>query len=204
MLRVPKMERSFLPEAPLLVKPKAKEHHRERNGLGCETRDCYHRPASLRFPCILPGLSEMNRDRTLRCRSWWEAFSLWLLLVAGCDSGGDSLIAVRGRVAYHGTALTAGTIVFTPDTQRGAAGPIARGDIQADGSYQVWTDEKPGAAAGFYRVTVLAVESSGFGPTDTTRVPRSLLPDKYRDPELSGLACEVKASQENHIDFDLE
>jgi hypothetical protein len=36
------------------------------------------------------------------------------------------------------------------------------------------------------------------------RIPHSLLPDKYRDPELSGLIGEVKAGQENLIDFHLE
>jgi hypothetical protein len=35
-------------------------------------------------------------------------------------------------------------------------------------------------------------------------VPRTLLPEKYRDPELAGLVREVKAGQENVINLALD
>jgi hypothetical protein len=35
-------------------------------------------------------------------------------------------------------------------------------------------------------------------------VPQSLLPDRYRDPDLSGLVCEVQADRSNVFDFNLE
>jgi hypothetical protein len=31
-----------------------------------------------------------------------------------------------------------------------------------------------------------------------------VLPEKYRDPERSGLACEIKGDRENEINFDLD
>jgi hypothetical protein len=146
----------------------------------------------------------MNSHRKIRAGAGWICGSLCALVLLGCDSSTESLLAVRGRVTYRSSALTAGTIVFTPDPQRGAAGPIARGELESDGTYQVWTDDKPGAAAGWYRVTVVALEPNLTGSVDTARLPHSLLPDRYRDPELSGLACEVKVGQDNHIDFELQ
>ena len=72
----------------------------------------------------------------------------------------------------------------------------------------IWTaemDDKPGAAEGWYRVTIVALEPA-FAPGQAGQrlLPRSLLPEKYRDPELSGLVCEIKAGQDNCIDFNLE
>jgi hypothetical protein len=96
-------------------------------------------------------------------------------------------------------------IVFTPDESRGGSGPLARAEIQADGAYQLRTGESPGAVAGWYRVTVVAVETSlAYSGGRSFRVPRSVLPDKYRDPELSGLTCEVKSGKANGINFNLD
>jgi hypothetical protein len=119
----------------------------------------------------------------------------------GCESGTAPLAPVSGKVLYQNQPLPRGTIVFVPDADRGNNGPLAQGSIQAGGNYAVQTEGKPGAAPGWYRVTVIAVEApAGFYPG---RSPRSLVPEKYRDPQLSDLACEVKAGQENGINFNL-
>jgi hypothetical protein len=34
--------------------------------------------------------------------------------------------------------------------------------------------------------------------------PRSILPDKYRDPDLSGLSCQIKPGLDNLITLRLE
>jgi hypothetical protein len=82
---------------------------------------------------------------------------------------------------------------------------VARAEIQADGTYVLQTGDLPGAAAGWHRVTLVALEAqSAHLASGSFVVPRSLLPEKYRDPELSGLVCEVKAGQDNSIDFNLE
>ena len=124
---------------------------------------------------------------------------------AGCGSGKPALSPVHGKVTFKGTPLPCGTIVFTPDASRGHQGALARSEIQADGSYSLRTESGYGAIAGWYRVTVMAVEMPEAPPPGQRYlVPRSLLPEKYRDPELAGLVREVKPGGENVIDFVLE
>src|SRR5262245_37798980 len=128
-----------------------------------------------------------------------------LALLAGCERGPEPLVPVTGKVFYRGTPLPTGTVVFTPDAQRGGSGQVASAEIQKDGSFRLRTGDADGAAAGWHRITVLAVEPPpGELPKDRFLIPRSLVPEKYRDPELSGLAREVKPGKENQIDLHLE
>jgi len=129
--------------------------------------------------------------------------SISWLFFAGCDAGTPTLVPVSGIVFYQNQPLPRGTIVFVPDADRGNNGPLGQGTIQPGGSYTIQTEGKPGAMPGWYRVTVIAVENtSGFSPYGSA-VPRSLVPTRYRDPQLSDLACEVKVGQENSINFNL-
>jgi hypothetical protein len=135
---------------------------------------------------------------------------LGLLLVLGffsfgCDGGANIFLPVTGKVTYQGLALQGGIIVFTPDGSRGGHGAMAVGEIQPDGTYSLRTEKAFGAAAGWYRVTV-ATASVGTIPSPGQRfhVPPSLLPEKYRDPDLSRLVCEVKPDRANSIDFNLD
>jgi hypothetical protein len=133
------------------------------------------------------------------------AAGMVLILLSGCDSGSESLTMVGGRVSYRGVPLRTGTIVFTPDALRGTTGPLARSDIQPDGTYALETNGSRGVAAGWHRVTIMALEpGASFGPNSDLRTPRSLVPEKYCDPELCGLSRQVRAGQENRIDFDLD
>jgi hypothetical protein len=127
-----------------------------------------------------------------------------LVFPPGCDSGTGHLVAVRGKVSYQGTSIRRGTIVFTPDSERGASGPIARADIQPDGSYVLSTGDQPGAAAGWYRVTITALEAGLSEAEGSFQPARSYLPERYRDPELSGLVCQVRDVPDNSIDFNLD
>jgi hypothetical protein len=145
------------------------------------------------------GGAEFSMKRTL---PWYcSAAAATLLLVAGCDAGAGSPAPVRGKIAYRSLPLHTGTIVFTPDASRGTTGVLVRADIRPDGTYSLGTTDANGAPPGWYRVTIMAMEGSSTGGYT---VPRSLLPDKYRDPDLSGLSCKVQANQENIIDFNLE
>lgn len=126
-------------------------------------------------------------------------------LLPGCGTGAAPLAEVHGKVTYQGTILQSGTVVFTPDASRGGRGDLAEATIQPDGSFTLKTGNAPGAAPGWHRVTVASVRP----PTDPLpghryALPASLLPEKYRDPQLSGLVCEVKANQVNKIDLALE
>jgi hypothetical protein len=111
---------------------------------------------------------------------------------------------VRGKVTFRGVPLHTGSIVYAPHGQRGGAGPLARAEIQPDGSYILFTGDKPGAVAGWHRITVIAVEAAAAAPGEPLALPRLLLPARYGDPELSGLSREVTAGRENRIDFNLE
>jgi hypothetical protein len=123
------------------------------------------------------------------------------LMLAGCSNKPTALNHVAGKVYYKGVPLPEGLIVFTPDTTRGESGKIAFSKIQQDGSYLINTGDTPGATAGWYRVTIAALSGS---LTSYDSAPISLVPDKYRDPQLSQLQCEVKASRDNHLDFNLD
>lgn len=127
-----------------------------------------------------------------------------LLMVVGCESNGDALTPVHGIITYKSMPLPHGTIVFTPDASRGGSGPSARAEIERDGHYVLRTGELPGVAAGWYHVTVVSVETPVAAIPGTFAVPRSLIPAKYHDPELSGLHCEVKPGKENGINLNLE
>ena len=63
-----------------------------------------------------------------------------LVLLAGCGRSAAPLAAVSGQVFYRGQPLTGGTIVFTPDPERGGSGPQAWAEIKADGRFQLLTD----------------------------------------------------------------
>ena len=128
-----------------------------------------------------------------------------LLLGAGCTRGPAPLAPVSGKVTYRGLALPNGTIVFAPDRSRGQKGPLAYGKIDSNGAYRLYTGDAAGAAAGWYRVTVTALAPAAIPiAANAPSLPQSLVPEKYRDPGLSKLACEVLADRTNEIDFNLE
>ena len=102
------------------------------------------------------------------------------VFLAGCEGGTAPLAPVSGKVFYQNQPLPRGTIVFVPDADRGNNGPLAQGTIQPGGIYTVQTEGKPGALPGWYRVTVIAVESSAGSYPGRSSAPRSLVPEKYR------------------------
>jgi len=117
---------------------------------------------------------------------------LFLVLTVGCGSDPVKPVVVQGRVFFHNEPLRGGTIVFTPDAERGNQGPMATGEIQADGRYTLRMEQETGAVPGWHRVTIAA------GPNCQS------LPRKYSDPKLAEIAREVKAGQANSFDFYLE
>jgi hypothetical protein len=120
-------------------------------------------------------------------------------LIPGCWEKGPSNTTVNGRVFFNGRLLTHGTIVFTSDCDRGGNGDMASGEINTDGSYVLKTKRPEGMEPGWYRVTILALEAP-----NSFSEPRSVLPERYRDPNLSGLSVELLPEQANIKDFHLE
>jgi hypothetical protein len=124
--------------------------------------------------------------------------ALWaslLLVLVSCSRRSEDLPVVTGQVFLHGKPLTGGTIVFTPDSERGGSGPLATGVIGSDGRYSLTTEGRRGAVPGWHRVSVAALRNPPDGPP---------LPDHYHDPEQSGQSCEVKSGMANSIDLHLE
>lgn len=130
----------------------------------------------------------------LACTAW----------VGGCGKSPLPLTPVTGKVTYKGFPLQSGSIVFAPDGKKGERGPIAHGKIREDGTYTLYTVDAYGATPGFYQVTILSLAPGSGLPGEPYSIPQSLVPEKYRDPELSLLACEVKPHKSNQIDFNLD
>ena len=124
------------------------------------------------------------------------------LAVFGCGQD-DERTPVHGRVFYRGQPLSGGTIVFTPDLERGGRGPLACGEIDAEGRYSLRTGDKLGAVSGWHRVTI-APPSLAVAPGQPIPPPSIDLPRKYRDPEQSGLLREVQPGKTGEQDFHLE
>ena len=109
----------------------------------------------------------------------------------GC---GPRMYPVRGTVTLEdGTPLAKGLVIF----ERVDGGPplTARGDIQADGRYELSTETPgDGVPAGRYRVSI--------NPLDTSDVPdeQKVLPfdHKYLSHQSSGLEVEVKAGDNDY------
>jgi hypothetical protein len=119
------------------------------------------------------------------------AIALALFLVAGCDGSG-SLQKVTGKVTVDGAPLTTGSVRFVPDAAKGnKSKDEPAGQIGSDGTYTLITNGKPGAPAGWYKVTVNATEvpesSNPFGG-------KALVAPRFNVPETSGLSVEVVSS----------
>jgi hypothetical protein len=141
-----------------------------------------------------------------------------LLLAAGCGAGKSG--SVSGKVYYKGEVLKSGTVAFYPE---GGGGNFTS-PIGADGSYTI-TKVRPGkmkisvasAAAGVQlgpqmgrgqaaakkgmeqRKDKLKENAPPGAPVGTTASePGVKLPEKYTDPERSGLSVEVTGGKQEH------
>lgn len=131
-----------------------------------------------------------NGTRRRRCAR--VLLLLALLAPTGCGTDGvGSLHKVSGRVTVNGSPLTLGSVRFVPDKARGNTTPTEPvGVIQPDGTYTLGTNGKPGAPAGWYRVTVTAAEQADSSRPFAGKVH---VAPKFNVPEKSGLSVEVVA-----------
>jgi hypothetical protein len=111
---------------------------------------------------------------------------LWLS--SGC--GGSNAAPVTGHVMLNGKALTAGTVTFVPDKSKGnTSGEEPMGEINAKGEYTLQTRGKPGAALGWYQVTVTS--TGPITPDNTSVTTTSLINTTYTNPTTTPLEKEV-------------
>jgi hypothetical protein len=107
---------------------------------------------------------------------------LTLPLVCGCgsDGRGARLAPVTGRVIYKNEGVSAASIYFLPDAEKGNSGSMATAILQLDGSFTMETYPKGnGVAPGAYKVTL-----------DLGRRKEKDL-DKFRKVETTPLSYEV-------------
>ncbi len=122
-------------------------------------------------------------------------------LVLGCTSSDmPPLATVHGKVTLaDGTPVTLATVIFTPDSSQGTKGPIATCAVDGSGNYRLETAGRlSGAVIGHHIVTI----EPEYHP-DIPASNRVKIPGKYGDRKTSPLKVEVKAGQENTLDFQL-
>jgi len=115
-----------------------------------------------------------------------SALGLIVVFTATGCGGGPNLIPVSGEVTVNGKPLEKGSLAFRPET-----GQIKGGDPGGtieNGKYTIFTNGKPGAPAGKYKVGIVAHQE--IDSTKPTAV-KPLLDPQYNDPEKSVLKVEV-------------
>jgi hypothetical protein len=117
------------------------------------------------------------------------------------------LFSVRGEVTYQGKPLPEGTVVYLPKDSPGSR--QATGAIQSDGSFALMTRAKDdGAMRGTYQIAIYAYKPHPGEPATREEYEAMakrgglkreyLIPEKYADPQKSGLSDTV---DENHSGF---
>ncbi len=120
---------------------------------------------------------------------------LCLILALGCNREPPRQLRVHGKVYVNGRPLAGGTVVFIPDEKRGARGPMAFAELDADGGFDLATEIGPGAIVGWHLITVAP-------SPDSTDLIAAL--ERYRHPDLSGLDYEVREGSDNDVVLKLE
>ncbi len=161
----------------------------------------------------------MNNGRLIEC--WHLPFSrlavaLGCLLLPGCGPDRPETATVTGKVTFRGSPVSAGKIMFYPETGRAAVGTIS-----ADGTYRLTTfDSGDGAILGKHQVTITASKVTGGPPQpktfqDELKLARQkpakattppkvvwLVPKEYSQRNTSQLPAEVVRGT-NTINFPL-
>jgi hypothetical protein len=123
------------------------------------------------------------------------AFLVVAVPLAAVGCGGPKPVAVSGKVTYKQKLLAQGSITFTPEKGRMATGKIRDGMIVEVTTHNL----NDGALEGHNKVAIRSVSN----PDDMYAEHVSLIPDKYGDPEKSGLTADLKPG-ENVLTFDLD
>jgi hypothetical protein len=122
----------------------------------------------------------------------------WLALLATCGCDSQTFFPVSGKVTYKdGKPLTAGLVIFEPVSQKIGA----RGEIQADGSFQLGTHKNnDGAMEGEYKVLIAPPPL----PEEGKRL-RSPIHPKYQNLESTPLKFTVtRDGAKNKFNIEVE
>src|SRR5262249_17221943 len=131
-------------------------------------------------------------------RPWQAAALVSLVLFGASGCGSETFFPVSGKVTYKaGRPVTAGLVIFEP-----VSGKIsARGEIQADGSFQLGTHrDNDGAREGDYKVLVAPPPLPEEG-----KRRRSPVHPKYQNLESTPLRFTVTRDRDkNRFNIEVE
>jgi hypothetical protein len=123
-----------------------------------------------------------------RCRL--VCLSIACLCLSGCETGGERLTPVTGKVTVGGAPLTGGSVTFQPDAAKGnKTQHIPVGTLDGEGNYKLMSATAEGAPLGWYQVTVTA--QAPIDAKNPYAPPKHLIHPRFSDPSTSGLAVEV-------------
>jgi hypothetical protein len=131
------------------------------------------------------------------------ACGLPILGMLGCGGGPKlpPMAKVSGTVTFDGKPLPRGMVQFTPEGSTVSHPlPPATGAIGSDGRFTMYTAGVAGAVLGQHKISVEAREDVDLNKVSWAP---SLIPEKYANPEQSGLSFEVKGGQSNVCDLNL-
>lgn len=151
-------------------------------------------------PCVPSLFTPLSPDSGLK---WGRMTALLVLILGGLAWGlgwleplanwaSPTLREVRGTILYNGKPVTKG-FVRTIHESRGVMGTL--GPINADGTFELTTNDNRGAYSGRHRVVVLCMDG-GFPP-------KSILPERYTEPQTSPLLIQVSRSGPNQVQLEL-
>jgi hypothetical protein len=138
-----------------------------------------------------------------RCICLVSGFVVLAIVAAGCGQSGPTTIPIHGEVLHNGNPLQEGLVVYLPKNSDNTR--QASGRIQRDGTFELTTFKSgDGVVPGEYSIIVYPSGSPGSGGLTREQMEaaaqsgnrqqhRSIIPDKYSDPEASGLSDTVNA-----------
>lgn len=156
-----------------------------------------------------------------------------IAILAGCDNSGGSAVTlapVTGVVTYKSAPLAGATVTFMPEK-----GPLAMATTDLEGKFKLNTGAMPGCAVGPAKVGVAInspddnASSTPINPSSATtpeqqaemskkmaqmtmqhqqaqaNKPKSLIPDRYKDINGSGLQFTVESdASKNNFTIELK
>lgn len=132
--------------------------------------------------------------------------SIALFCTACSGDAGPKVYPVSGKVTFQGKPTPGALIILHPlnNPDPDARRPLTR--VSEDGSFQLTTFEmNDGAPAGEYAVAITWVEDIDMQEvsTENQRPLKNFLPERYGNPESSGLTVVIKEEPNELPPFEL-
>jgi hypothetical protein len=136
-----------------------------------------------------------------------------IFMFHGCGDGGPRRVPVSGTLTLNGKPLEGATVTFAPDPTNPVGTP-GGAFTDKDGSYIAASDQRPGLAAGKYKVLVTksALKNGAKVPDEfkddpmmavTSGLTIELLPPAYSNANTSPLSLDVPEAG-GSFDFDVK